>query len=69
MAESNVVIQEIAVGAGFTASQVEALRKAFEVYEDRVAVYEAAFGDLTGAAVDDTLTADSDGVFQVDDGS
>ena len=65
MAESKVVVNEIAVGAGFTASQVEALRKAFEDVENRL----AAFGDLTDAAEDDTLTADSDGVFQVDDGT
>ena len=65
MAEASVVVNEIAVGAGFTASQVEALRKAFENYENRIATFEAAFGDLTTADVNDTLVADADGVFQV----
>ena len=68
MAENQTVIDLIQVGGGFTAEQVDALRKCFEVYEDRVAANEtlaASFGDLSSADNNDTLTADADGVFQV----
>lgn len=61
MATNDDFVQEITVGAGFTAAQVEALRKIFERQEDVL----NKFGDLSGADENDTLVADSDGIFQV----
>jgi hypothetical protein len=68
MAENSTVIDLLTVGGGFTAEQVDALRRCFEVYEDRVVANETlaeSFGDLSSADNNDTLVADSNGVFQV----
>jgi len=68
MANNSTVLEHLVVGGGFTEAQATALIKAFEVYEDRTATLEtlaASFGDLSAADADDTLVADSEGVFQV----
>jgi len=68
MSENLVVVQNITVDNNFTSGQVQALRNAFEAYENRIADLEAtaaSFGDLSAANANDTLVSDANGVFQV----